>query len=222
MDSDLISCINKSRQHILETMRNNGYDTTNYDNFTTSEVQAMSQYHQLDMIMTKPVDQSKIYVRFELDSKVSSAIINRLIEELYYGNSIVGENGEEQEPILKKTDILYVVLKTDPNETIINLLKQKWETDQIYIIPQSLRRLQFMVLKHVLVPPHRIMEQKEVEELMTLRHIKLEEFPRISRFDPAAQAICIKPGQLCEILRPSKTAIVDPFYRLCVNSEFAM
>ena len=222
MDSDLISCISKSRQNILELMRTNGYDTTDYDNFTKSEVNAMNVYQQLDMIMTKPVDKSKVYVRFELASKVTASVINRLIDELYYGTSVVGENGEEPESILKKNDILYVVFRTDPNETIINLLKQKWETDNIYIITQSLSRLQFNILKHILVPPHRIMDQEEVEELMRLRYIKLEEFPKISRFDPVAQAICIKPGQLCEISRPSKTAIVSKYYRLCVNSDFAM
>ena len=222
MDSDLITCISKSRQNILELMSSNGYDTTDYNNFTKSEVNAMNVYQQLDMIMSKPVDGSKIYVRFELTSKVNATVINRLIEELYYGNSVVGESGEEPEPILKKTDILYIVFKADPNETMTNLLKQKWETDHIYIISQSLDRLQFNILKHVLVPPHRIMEKEEVEELQRLRHIKMEEFPKISRFDPVAQAICIKPGQLCEISRPSKTAIVSKYYRLCVNADFAM
>ena len=41
-------------------------------------------------------------------------------------------------------------------------------------------------------------------------------FPELSRFDPVAQAIGIRPGEVCEILRPSKTAISAPYYRLCI------
>ena len=39
------------------------------------------------------------------------------------------------------------------------------------------------------------------------------ELPEISRFDPIAQAIGIKPKQVCEITRPSKTAIETKYYR---------
>ncbi len=42
------------------------------------------------------------------------------------------------------------------------------------------------------------------------------QFPDISRFDPAAQAIGIRPGEVCEIIRPSKTAISAPYYRICI------
>ena len=42
------------------------------------------------------------------------------------------------------------------------------------------------------------------------------QFPIISRFDPVAQSIGIRPGQVCEIIRPSKTAIIAPYYRVCV------
>ena len=43
------------------------------------------------------------------------------------------------------------------------------------------------------------------------------EFPELSRFDPVAQTIGIRPGQLCEIIRPSKTAISAPYYRICIS-----
>ena len=41
-------------------------------------------------------------------------------------------------------------------------------------------------------------------------------FPEISRFDPVAQVIFIRPGEICEITRPSKTAIESFYYRVCV------
>ena len=42
------------------------------------------------------------------------------------------------------------------------------------------------------------------------------EFPELSRFDPVAQAIGIRPGQVCKITRASKTAIEAPYYRICI------
>ena len=42
------------------------------------------------------------------------------------------------------------------------------------------------------------------------------QLPEISRFDPVAQSLCMRPGEVCEILRPSKTAIKSPYYRICI------
>ena len=41
------------------------------------------------------------------------------------------------------------------------------------------------------------------------------ELPEISRYDPVAQAIGMRPGQICKIIRPSKTAITTDYYRIC-------
>ena len=40
-------------------------------------------------------------------------------------------------------------------------------------------------------------------------------FPGISRFDPVSQVMGIRPGELFEIERSSKTAITTKFYRIC-------
>jgi DNA-directed RNA polymerase subunit H (RpoH/RPB5) len=68
----------------------------------------------------------------------------------------------------------------------------------------------------VLVPPHRILSNAEKIAIKTKYNIMDDvQFPDISRFDPVAQAIGIRPGQVCEIIRPSKTAISAPYYRIC-------
>lgn len=225
MESKLIYLISKARQNVLELMNKNGYDTSEYDNFTKSEVNAMNSYQQLDMLLAKeeaPEDnktiQTKIYIRFALDTKVTVNLIRRIVDDLFTST------GDEANiaPTLTKNDTLYIIFQSDPNQTVVNMLKHIWETEGIYIVPQSLMRLQFNILKHTLVPPHRIMSLEEVEELKLTRHLKLEELPRLSRFDPVAQAICIKPGQVCEIARASRNSIVSMYYRVCVNADFAM
>ena len=75
----------------------------------------------------------------------------------------------------------------------------------------------FNILEHKYVPKHRILSEKEIDEVCEQYNIINDsEWPEISRFDPVAKTIGIKPGQLCEIIRPSKTAITSKYYRLCL------
>ena len=90
-----------------------------------------------------------------------------------------------------------IIVKDDANETLINLLKHIWEQDGILIIIQSIKRLQYNLLEHTLVPPHRILSTDEVELVKLKYNITSDfQFPDISRFDPVAQVICIRPGQV--------------------------
>jgi len=44
----------------------------------------------------------------------------------------------------------------------------------------------------------------------------LDNLPEISRFDPHALALCLRPGQVIEINRKSDTALEYKYYRICV------
>ena len=110
-----------------------------------------------------------------------------------------------------------IIVKDDMNETLINLLKHIWEQDGILIVIQSIKRLQYNILNHTLVPEHRLLTTDEVNEIkLKYNIVDNTQFPDISRFDPVAQIIGIRPGQVCEIIRPSKTAINSFYYRICV------
>ena len=73
------------------------------------------------------------------------------------------------------------------------------------------------ILDHNQVPSHRILNDKEKKEIYKKYNVtnENEQLPTISRFDPVAVAIGMRPGQLCEIIRPSKTAIQTKYYRFC-------
>jgi len=121
------------------------------------------------------------------------------------------------EEILTKDDTLFIITKDEINETIISELKQIWEKDGIFIVIENIKRLQFNILEHSLVPQHRIINDNEVNEIMKKYNITDKTlFPEISRFDPVAKVICLRPGQVCHIIRPSKTAIQSNYYRVCV------
>ena len=121
------------------------------------------------------------------------------------------------EQVLTKRDTLFIIVRDEINETLINLLKHIWEQDGIFIIAQSLKRLQYNVLDHSLVPPHRILNATELTDVKHKYNVSdIMMLPEISRFDPVAQAIFLRPGEVVEITRPSKTAIESYYYRVCV------
>jgi len=209
--SVLISQIYQSRKIVLELMDRQGFDVAGYSNFSVSEVNAMKQNNQLDMLLeSKPESSSangnKIYIRYYLAKTIRPANIHEMIDDLF----VLTET-------LKKNDTLYIIIKDNVNETLINELKDIWERDGIFIVVESIKCLQFNILKHILVPQHTIMTNLEVENVMKKYNVSDKiEFPDISRFDPVARAICLRPGQLCHIVRPSKTAITTDYYRICI------
>jgi DNA-directed RNA polymerase subunit H (RpoH/RPB5) len=194
-------------------MDKQGYNTNDYANFSINEVNSMKQNNQLDMLLetrdenvTTENPKKKIYIRYYLSVKPAPKNIQEMIDDLF----ILTET-------LKKTDTLFIIIKDEPNETLINELKHIWESEGIFIIVESIKRLQFNILDHVLVPPHRVVNESEVLEVMKKYNIiNKGQFPDISRFDPVARVIGLRPGQLCHIVRPSKTAIEANYYRICV------
>ena len=211
--SILISHIYKSRKIVLELMQKQGYNVNDYTNLSINEVNSMKQNNQLDMLLEKSDEhvtaenpKNKIYIRYYLSARPAAKNIQEMIDDLF----ILTET-------LKKTDTLFIIIKDDPNETLINELKHIWESEGIFIIVESIKRLQFNILEHILVPPHRVLAESEVIEVMKKYNVvNKTQFPDISRFDPVARVIGLRPGQLCHIIRPSKTAIETNYYRICV------
>jgi len=174
----------------------------------------MKQNNQLDMLLEQKVDSSsektpenkKVYIRYYLAKTIRPANLQEMIDDLY----VLTET-------LKKHDTLYIIIKNNVNETLINELKDIWERDGIFIVIESIKFLQFNILNHALVPEHKVMNEDDVKSIMTRYNITDKvQFPDISRFDPVARAIGLRPGQVCHIVRPSKTAISTNYYRICV------
>jgi len=206
-------------------MKLQNYEITDYEGFSINEVNTMVTNNQLDMMLEKKaktqsqsqnedeegqnasqVPKTKIYIRYFLTKTLRPANLQEMIDDLF--------NVEE---ILTKADTLFIVVKEDINETLTNALRHIWESEGIFIVLQTLTRLQFNILDHVLVPSHRVIS--EDEKILVKKRFNIMndgQFPELPRFDPVAQVIGIRPGQVCEIIRPSKTAISSMYYRICV------
>jgi DNA-directed RNA polymerase subunit H len=210
--SSIISSIYISRKNILDLMEKQDYNVIDYKNFSINEVNTMFQNNQLDMLLKKNKEEekskrkNKIYIKYYLGKVLRPANIQEIIDDLFY-----------LEEILTKEDTLFIIAKDEMNETLTNDLIHLFEKDGIFIVVQSIKGLQFNILEHILVPQHRVLNETETTEVMRKYNIKNKtEFPDISRFDPVAQVIGLRPGKVCEITRISKTAITSLYYRVCV------
>ena len=197
--------IYKSRINILEILKSQDYNVSDYEGSGINEVHSMFLKNQLDMKLKKKDESKTAYIVYHLAKTLSHTNLSEYIDDLY-----------NLETVLTKKDDLIIIMKDEPNESLVKVLKNIWEKDHIYINVFNIKRLQFNILKHELVPPHSVLTKEEADEMKKKFNITHDsQLPDISRFGPVAQAICIRPGEICKVQRSSLSAITSDFYRIC-------
>lgn len=210
--------IYNSRNTILELLHTkHHYNIDEYKGFSINEIDAMIQSNQLDMLLThvnSPDDTGEgtiapynTYVKYYIKPTLNEHTLQPIVEDLF----ILTDT-------LSTKDILIVILDGEPNDSLKAHLKYKWNHDGIFVVVHNIKRLQFNLLEHHLVPSNiRILNAVETAEMIRKYLLKsTKELPEISRFDPMALAICLKPGEICAFDRKSPTALLTTYYRICV------
>ena len=206
--SEKIIEVFKARTNILKQLKTQGYNVEDYEGSNISEVNSMFIEKQLDMLVTNPKTQQRTYVKYHLESGKSKSLRNNHIQDCI--DDLFNED------ILEKKDNIIIIIKDEPNESLIKSVKNIWEQQGVFVILYYIKRLQFNLLEHELVPRHTILSNTEVKEFKEKFNIKDDrQMPDISRFSPVALAIGLRPGDICKIERPSKTSIKTLFYRIC-------
>lgn len=205
----------KSRTVLLELLKKNGFDTQPYEGFSKNEIDTMTRNNTLDMLITTPAEQlplRKVYVKYFTDKTFSVNSINEIKVDLF-------ENADEKYLLREKDDFVVIVTPEEPNEKIEGHLTTLFETQGIFITVINIRRLQFNVLNHKLQPREiYILTEDEKRKFFEEKNVKnpQEDLPEISRFDPLALALFLKPGDICHFVRDSPVAISAHYYRVCV------
>ena len=204
--TETLNLYHTSRKNILDILSMRGFNISGYNGASIHEVEIMANTDQLDMVISSDIDGKKVYVKYNTKKTIRIQSINEYIDELFSGD----------EPLLKKSDDIIIIDSTDPNDTTKKILNDVWEKDGIYISVVSIRSLMFNILKHQLVPKHRPLTTDEKKEIDHLYNITSDsKYPDISRFSPVSAVIGLRPGQLCEIIRSSRTAVTSSYYRIC-------
>jgi len=82
--------------------------------------------------------------------------------------------------------------------------------------PSYYTMAKYDVSKHVLVPKHTKVSEKEKKELFEKYALDLENLPRIYKSDPAILTLDVKEGDIIKIVRKSPTTGEATFYRRVV------
>jgi DNA-directed RNA polymerase I, II, and III subunit RPABC1 len=203
-NSTIISIFN-SRKYLLEILKFRGFDTSNYDNINISEIGILSEQNQLDMLVKKPESGKNIYVKFYVEKTIKSQNIYSIIEDLFH-----------LENILTKQDDLIIIIKDEPNDTLIQTVKDIWTQENIYLSLINIKRLQFNILNHALVPKHSVLTKDEEAEFKKKYNIlDNKNIPDISYFSPVSIVLGIRPDDIVKIERKSRTAVKSDYYRVC-------
>jgi DNA-directed RNA polymerase subunit H (RpoH/RPB5) len=205
--SNKILSVYNSRNTLVEILTEKGYKTDDYSTFSINEVDAMYKNTQLDMLLTHSTNSRKVYIKYYLKAKqIKKPDLDDIIEDLYF-----------IENVLTKEDCLIIVTEDEPNDTIIAKINYLYEHDGIFIVIHNIKRLQYNILKHTLVPKAKILSTAEVDALKERFNLmSVKQLPEVSRFDPQSLAICLRPGEVCKYDRKSATALSTEYYRVCV------
>jgi DNA-directed RNA polymerase subunit H (RpoH/RPB5) len=203
-NSFIISIYN-SRKILLEILQERGFNITKYSNFGITEIGILLENNQLDMLLENDNTRKKIYVKFYINKLIKPQNIYDIVEDLFH-----------IETILEKKDDLMIIIKDEPNDTMIENIKDIWVSENIYVSLLNIKRLQFNILKHCLVPKHTLLSLDEKEAFMKKYNIMDKtQIPDISFFSPVSLVLGIRPGDVVKIVRSSRTAIQADFYRIC-------
>ena len=206
--SNKILQIYKSRKNILDILETHQqYNVTDYAEFSINEIDAMYTNNQLDMLLTHKTENKKSYIKYYLTAKqIRPQNLENIIDDLFYA-----------ENILTKDDTLIIVIEEEPNDTIVAKMEYLYNHDGIFVVIHNIRRLQFNIMEHSLVPEMIVLNETATKEVMKKYNLSnLKQLPEISRFDPVALALSMRPGQVGKMVRSSITALNTTFYRICL------
>jgi DNA-directed RNA polymerase subunit H (RpoH/RPB5) len=157
------------------------------------------------MLLENDNTKKKIYVKFYINKLIKPQNIYDIVEDLFH-----------IETILEKKDDLMIIIKDEPNDTMMENIKDIWVSENIYVSLVNIKRLQFNILKHTLVPKHTLLSLNEKEQFMKSYNIMdSSQIPDISFFSPVSIVLGIRPGDIVKIERSSRTAVQADFYRVC-------
>ena len=123
-----------------------------------------------------------------------------------------------QEGILTQKDTLVLITNDYSVDSIHKALKNIWELKHLYVVIFDLKQLQINVLKHKLVPKHVKLNAEEKVDLYRVLNIEEDaQLPEISRFDPVAKTLFMRPGEVCKITRFDKISFTNDYYRVCIS-----
>lgn len=208
-----LSKLYKSRTNMVDYLTRMGYDCAAQEHFSMEELDILQKTDSLDFMVIREKD--KCYVKYMTEDANTKNPANS-VKKLNISNII--DDMFTQEGLLSAKDTLVLITNDYSVESIHKALKNIWELKGLYVVLFDLKQLQLNVLNHRLVPKH--VKLTPEEKVVLYQKLNIEEdaqLPEISRFDPVAKTLFLRPGEVCRITRFDKISFTNDYYRVCVS-----
>ena len=197
-----------ARAILLKQLAALGYKTRIWNEETPAEIDMRIQNKELNFVLepSGEMNEGATHIRFHIEKALRHIHINALADEF-----------AEMAGYDRSKDTIILISKDLPNDSVKTALESVYATKGIYIIVRALQELQFNILEHKLVPKQTKLTPPQTQNLKKRFRIHdvRKQLPGISRFDPAARAKQLRPGQVVQILRASVNSGYTNYYRVC-------
>lgn len=206
----------RSRQTILDILEDRGYDTTQYRNIAPEQILTLAakEARALDIFVPKregsaaPADRAVVV--YQIQDRIAGRLEGSFRTELfdsYDGSDVLKIN---------KTDDILVIYNESPSDKFAKFSLSMWQREKVRVSFFHLKEVVVHLGRHVLVPPHRKMTADELKAEMARLHVtQKSQLPVIKHSDMQSRLLGLVPGDGVEIQRPSPTAGVERFIRIC-------
>ncbi len=221
INNSLFKLHSTARNNLIYYLKDINYDCSTVEYFSLEEIDFMINHKQLNFKVSNKDTNEVCYVHYydnlySTDGGTSLKIGGN--SSLKSGNLLdIVRDVYEIKNLIEKKDTLVIITTDYSDEGVVRELKHLWEEERIFVVVLKIETLQINILKHNLVPPHIRLSAKEKEELYAKFNIdNNEQLPEISRYDPVAKIILLRPGEVCKIIRHDKISYTNNLYRICV------
>ena len=164
-----------------------------------------------------------IYYNFQKDGKtktMKSIVTNimKLYEENifdYTDNMIIILNEPIRDTIQVLCNDLNLLLKNNNDNIVDNDIGlESRQFGNVFMF--DIKTLQYNILEHDIVPEHIVYRNlTDIKKILDDCNCTIDQLPIILRNDPVAKLKMLVPGDICKIMRKSKTCGEYPYYRVC-------
>lgn len=216
MDRTISDILIRSRHTLLEILEDRGYDTTAYRNISPDQILTLAAGHPraLDIIVPKregstaPCDRA--VVTYMIQDRIKGRL-GTIVRDIYEESS-----NEAVIASIRPKDDLIIIMNEPAHDAFDKASLQVWQTQKSRMTFFHIKQVVVHLGRHVLVPPHRKLSDEEAKgEIERLHITQRAQLPLIKYHDVQARIMGLVPGDLVEILRPSPTAGVMRYIRLC-------
>jgi len=218
MDFETLDILYRSRQTLLQLLKEKGYNTVPYEKFGPFEIEKMisnDKENNLGMELKREVPADSTIPSTCIVVYAIPRVKNRLGNFLskLLTNSDTGEDLVDS----KTTEIIIITLEAI-GDTFNAAALNQWAKRTLRVAFFDAHTLVSNPLQHVLVPLHEVVPEEEHADLLKKYNMKTKLNLPVIRFheDIIGRILGLIPGSIVKITRPSPSAGEYVLYRVCV------